>query len=331
MRIAMAISWIADLDEFTSVARRAEATGFGFVSIGDNPAHIHDTYVSLAVLAQATSTVPITTTTTNPSYRDPLVVATSAASIQELAGGRFSLGLATGRARPRATVAELEEHINVVRTLWEHGAAEYRGEMLHMGWKAPTVPIMVCGSGPRSLRLAGRVADAVLVEGGVTTEMCEWARKQVAAGARSAGRDPEELEVWWYVKAAIGLDEAEARAIGRAALAASGAHSLGRRASERHVPERFWAGCQELAERYDMNHHVSGSPDNPNAALLRDPELEDYLMDRFGLIGTSAQWQDRLKTLAARGIENVFCAAVVPDRMGFVDLVGTQVIPFVGS
>jgi 5,10-methylenetetrahydromethanopterin reductase len=316
-----------DYGDFRRRAAAAEAGGFAFVSVGDNPGQIKDTYVSLAVLADATETCRIGTSITTTAHRDPLVVASAASAVESLAPGRVFLGIATGRARKPAPLSALEEHVSILRALWNKEEVTYRGETMHLMWDAKPVPILVCTSGPRGLRLAGRIADGVIIESGVTPEVVQQSKRLVAEGARAAGRDPSSLELWWYVKAAIADSHDEATAIGRAALAASGALVVGKNPEARGVPERFQDQCRTLAAKYDMRSHIHISDDDPNRKLTSDPEFLAYLIDRFGLIGTPDQWVKRIGELRARGIDNVFCAAVVPDMDRFIDLVAGEVLP----
>ena len=236
-----------DYGDLRRHAAAAEAGGFAFVSVGDNPAQLKETYVSLAVVAEATRTCRVGTAITNPIHRDVLVVASAVSSVESLAPDRTFLGIATGRARKTASLAVLEEHINVLRALWRKEEVAYHGDTLRLMWDAKPVPILVCGSGPRALQLAGRVGDGVIIETGVSAEVVEQSRELVAEGARQAGRDPSEIELWWYVKAAIAETEGEAVAVGRAALAASGAFVTGRAPELRGVPEKFHEHCRALA------------------------------------------------------------------------------------
>ena len=64
---------------------------------------------------------------------------------------------------------------------------------MHLRWldgAIAGVPIMMSATGPRNLRLAGSLADRVMLYVGVTPEAVQWALRHVHEGARSAGRDP---------------------------------------------------------------------------------------------------------------------------------------------
>lgn len=307
-------------EDLRRVAEVGDRVGISFLSVGDNPGHLLETYVSLTLLAEATSRTRVGTAMTNPAARDPLVVASALSTLDRVAPGRVFLGIATGRARTSATagVDELRRHLVALRELWAHGTTVHRGQRLDLSWDARPVPILVGAAGPRALALAGELADGVVVETGVSPEVVERATTAIAAGARAAGRDRRELETWWYLKSSLGSTPEEARARAQVGLAASAALSLGPDPAARGVPSRFHEHCRRAHAEYDMAAHVRAEGADPNRHLIADPDFQDYLLDRYGLVGTEAGWRQRIGDLRARGIDRVFCAAVVPDREAFV-------------
>src|SRR5436190_4709562 len=110
------------------------------------------------------------------SYRNPGLLGAMAATLQNLSGGRFILGLGAGwleeeyRAYdfdyPRAgvRVAQLGETIQLVKTLWAESPASYQGEWYRIDHAyglrpdAP-IPVMVGTNGPKALRVAAEYAD----------------------------------------------------------------------------------------------------------------------------------------------------------------------------
>jgi len=314
------------VDDLARQAAAADRGGFTFASVGDNPAHMRDTFVSLAQLARATSECWIGTTITTPHHRDPLVVASAFSSIAELAPGRVFAGIGTGRARPRASLDELRDHVVALRGLWSRGEVQHRGERLRLSWDAPPVPIVICGSGPRTLRLAGELADGVVVESGLTPELVGQARGWIADGARLAGRDPRDIPIWWYARTTIGETADEALDDALASLAAAGAF-LGLGGGIESVPERLRPGVRRLAERYDLDAHLRTDPANPNRRLLDgDDALRAYLIERTGIVGDTEEWLRRIAELRGLGVENVLCVGASGKKHRFLDLVARRVL-----
>src|SRR6185503_88620 len=61
-------------------------------------------------------------------------------------------------------------------------------------WADEHVPIMLCATGPKNLRLAGALADIAMIYVGVHPASVRWAIDHVRAGAEEAGRDPGERQ-----------------------------------------------------------------------------------------------------------------------------------------
>ncbi len=77
-------------------ARRLEQSGWDGMVVADSQCVIGDSYVALAIAAQATSRIKIGVGVTNPVTRHPAVTAAAIAGIQELSGGRAVLGIGRG-------------------------------------------------------------------------------------------------------------------------------------------------------------------------------------------------------------------------------------------
>jgi alkanesulfonate monooxygenase SsuD/methylene tetrahydromethanopterin reductase-like flavin-dependent oxidoreductase (luciferase family) len=136
-----------------------------------------------------------------------------------VSGGRFTLGL--GASLRRATrdrlgydfdrpVARMRDVITLIRALWGEeqpgvvwnpdGTLRYRGATIHVERASvdlvPTrrVPIMLAAAGPRMLRLAGAVADGVMME--LTTPAAvRWAWGEIRAGAAETGRALDRFQL----------------------------------------------------------------------------------------------------------------------------------------
>ena len=115
-----------EFDRFRRCARAGDAAGFSFLSVGDNPGAMHDTYVSMTLLAEETKRCRVGTAVTNSIHRDDLVVASALSSIESLAPGRAFVGLATGRARKPSTVKRLRDHVIALRERWTRRSTERR-------------------------------------------------------------------------------------------------------------------------------------------------------------------------------------------------------------
>jgi probable F420-dependent oxidoreductase len=164
-------------------ARRIEALGFDTLVMPDNLGHLPAVFPTLAAAAAVTERLHLGTYVLANDFRHPVMVAKEAATLALLSDGRFELGLGAGRpdaARDNrmlglpfdqggVRVQRLEESIGIIRRLLDGETVTASGPRytvdeasisLRAG-DAPPVRLLVAGSGPRMLRLAGRVADGV--------------------------------------------------------------------------------------------------------------------------------------------------------------------------
>jgi G6PDH family F420-dependent oxidoreductase len=173
----------------------------------------------LGALAQATSTMKVTTAVTCPTIRlHPAIVAHAAATSAVLLEGRFALGVGSGEALnehvhgdrwPPASerLEMLEEAVAVIRTLWQGGAQSHRGRHYRVenarvyDLPAQTPSILVSGFGPKSIRLAASIGDGYCA---VTPDRDAVEKFRAQGGA--------EKPVAGGMKVCWGEDEARARA-----------------------------------------------------------------------------------------------------------------------
>jgi 5,10-methylenetetrahydromethanopterin reductase len=322
--ITVAPTNVDDLRRFMEIA---DKTSVAFVTIGDNPGHLLEQVVSLTVMAGATRRVGIGTAITNPTGRHPLVVASAASALAQVAPGRVFLCLGRGRSSmDSATLGHLREYFVALKELWNQGETVYRGERCTLDWPAEPVPVLIAAAGQKALRLAGEISDGVIVETGVTAEALEEGLEAIAEGARSAGRDPNEIEAWWYVRCSLAETHEQAVDQALGPMAAAGL-VLGYDPVAHRVPLEFRDACIDLRRRYDFSAHTRADSGSPNRALVADENLRSYLLDRFGLVGTPDEWVDRLAELNARGVERVFGASVVPNPVEMMTSIGRDVLP----
>lgn len=185
MSRAFAIPATGDLEKAQQIAARVEELGFSSIWSNDTPGA--DGIITAAAMADATDRLRVGVG----------VVAVNRRPQEEIAGmqrelevplDRLVLGVGSGNSpTPLRTVRE--------------AVAELR-ELL-----GPEPRIAVAAMGPRMCRLAGKVADAVLLNW-MVPERIVWARERIAEGARRSGRD-DLPEVAAYVRCAIGSGAAE--------------------------------------------------------------------------------------------------------------------------
>src|SRR4051794_1076437 len=156
-------------DVILHIADRAESLGYDAFFLAEGWGH--DASVLLAEVAVRSSRIRIGTGVLNVWGRSPAQIAMLAASLHEISGGRFILGLGAGSPALaeglhdvpfRAPVRRLAAVTRQVRALLNGDrvtpAGGARGLRLALG--PSPVPIMLAALGPAAIRLAGEVADS---------------------------------------------------------------------------------------------------------------------------------------------------------------------------
>lgn len=182
----------APADRLVAAVVRAEELGLDEVWIADEGV-AREPMAVLAAAARETARITLAVGVTSPVLRHPGALAATAATIDELSGGRFVLGLGVGGdlslvpfgLTPDRPVARLTDAIATARAVLADRSGVGYDRPDHA---APSrdVPIWIGARGPRLLDLAAREADGVFVSG------CSPAQHDRVAGlvgpARDAGR-----------------------------------------------------------------------------------------------------------------------------------------------
>ena len=212
-------------ERFAADAARLEALGWAYGFIPSSPLLVPDPYVMLAEGLRNTSRIVLGPLIENPVMRHPAVLAGSIATVDRLAPGRTLLGMGVGDTAVRlmgkrpATVAELEEAIRTIRGLNAGERIAVPAARPAVLRHAAPVPVWVAAQGPKTLRMAGRVADGVFIRVGVHETNLRLAVAAVRAGAAEAGRDPDEIRIGCVFHTVVDDDPERAGRIGRAVAA----------------------------------------------------------------------------------------------------------------
>jgi 5,10-methylenetetrahydromethanopterin reductase len=219
---------------------------------------------------------------------------------------------------PASTVAGLEDAVTVLRALTAGTAVERGGHTWQVQRAKRQIPIYLSAEGPRTLRLAGRVADGVVVGLGTSPEAVELALGYLAEGAAEAGRQVSDLDVWWLVKANLGgIDDI------RMAIAASANHAFRFTLEGKAVPDAHRTAIEELKAAYRSHHHEVR--DGANATLTDRLGLTDYLADRFAFHGEPADCLRQIERAVAAGARQFLVTGFVREPLAFMRRWGAEV------
>jgi 5,10-methylenetetrahydromethanopterin reductase len=307
---------------FGDLCREVEESGFDLLGVPDSQSVFREMYVGLTLAALNTSRVLLGPLVTNPLTRHLVVTASAISSVDEVSGGRAMLGIGSGDSAiytigaPPATVAGLEDSIVTLNGLTSGAPIEREGQRWQVHRSARRVPIYLAAEGPRTLELAGRVADGVIVGLGLTPEVIRLSLAALERGARAAGRTLADLDVWWFAKTNVADTREAAVAPIKMALAASANHAFRFTLEGKGVPPDLHEKIKALQREYNPHHHEL--PGAGNAVLTDRWGLTDFLVDRFGIAGTPDDCVAQIRRAMAAGAHQFVITSFVPDRRAFM-------------
>jgi 5,10-methylenetetrahydromethanopterin reductase len=276
---------------------------------------------------------------TSPYIRHPALLAAEWATVNEISGGRFKLGLGTmhqslermGDDSERVrSISRFRQTIGLIKALGSGRPVEtsfpeipytYRHATLGFQPYYDSVPIYLGVQNPKMLKLAGEMADGLIITTGESNlpPYVKYVIQTVKEAARASGRDPASLEYIAYpvVSIAETVEEAERKVI---------EHVCSR--TSREHPATFMVHTNTTeAETADIK------------ALYRQGRLKEAesetaknkkLIRIFSVSGTAADCVQRLLELAEAGVDKAF--VLLPTRTDVeadITKIAKEVLPHV--
>jgi 5,10-methylenetetrahydromethanopterin reductase len=293
--------------EAVARAKRAEALGFEAIFFADSQMNNVDPYQVMALCAIHTKKIRFGTAVTNMVYRDPTITACSFATLNEISAGRAIVGMGTGDGpvyslgRTATKLVDFEKGLRVMRDLLHDRGIDLAkskerggGNVQLKAGKRP-VPIYISAEGPKTLRVAGRTCDGVILGTGFDMQVTDWARQRITEGSREAGRSQDEIDIMPAGMIVVDDDGDLARRRVRSRMANRAHHNF--RFTMETVPEGEAAGIQRFMDNFDISKPIEERV---------DPKfVTNYLLERFTIAGTPAECIDKVKRLEADGIKRI--------------------------
>ena len=256
-----------------------------------------DAWTTIAGLAARTTKLQLGTLVSPVTFRHPSVLARSAATADEISGGRITLGMGAGWmqreheaygfdfATAGERVARLGEQLEIAHKLLHEENVDFEGRYYRLrnapGLGRPDLPILVGGSAkPGTANPAARFADEYNTFFATTEELRERKRALDEACDR-AGRDPATLRYSLMAPCVVGRDDRELQE------------------SARSVGARFGRDPQDVLERYGER----------------------------GPVGTVDQVVERLQEIEELGYERVMLQHLAHEDLDTVALIGRELVP----
>lgn len=316
-------STVAAPTRSAAFAREAEERGWDGMLVVDSQNLSGDPYLCLGLAADATTTLGVETSVTNPVTRHPAVTASSALSVQRLSKGRMVLGIGRGDSalahlgRAPARLGWFERYLECVQAYLRGDEVDFErtgipdeaappAEKLGLA-HAPSssairwigdgkkVPVEVAATGPKVIGIAARQADRVLLAVGADPKRIAWGIETARAAAEAADRDPQLLDLGAYVNVVCCDDPEVGRELGRATTGLFARFSVMYGDISGPADEQQADVFQKLHDRYDMNAHGHQGGQQTTA-------LTDDFIDGYAVVGGPDHCASRLQQLAELGI-----------------------------
>lgn len=317
---------VSDREGIIRLAREAE--DLGYHAIWCSEVYTYDAFTTLTQIACHTSRLRLGTNIAQIYARTPALTATTAASLDQLSGGRFVLGL--GASGPQVIegwhgvpyskpIQRTREIIEICRTIWRGDRLEYDGELYQLpGGKTKgdkglrlmnaghrsDIPIYVAALGPKNTEMTAELADGWLPYPYSTEKATEVFGPSLAAGA--AKRDPARAPLTVAPFAPLYVGDREAGL--NAARMIIGFYVGGMGSREQNFYNR-------LAQRYGFVEEAKTVQDlflsgDKAGAIAATP---DALVESVSVVGDEAEVRDRLQAFANTGATELVLSPLAAD------------------
>lgn len=310
--------WGLGLTSEDQLAIVREAEGLGYDSVWAAEAYGSDTATILAWLAGQTTSIRLAAGIFQMPGRSAAMTAMTAATIDQLSGGRMILGI--GSSGPQVSegwhgvrfgkqLARTRDYVAVLRMALARERVEYRGETLELPLPggpgkalkltiAPVqerIPVFIAAIGPKNTQLAGEIADGVIPTL-FSPEHVSVMRDELAKGVERAGggKTLDDVEIAPQVQVYVGDDVAAARDLMRPFLALY-VGGMGSREQNfyNQLVRRY--GFEDAAQEI-QDLYLDGRKDEAAAAI------PDALIDAVSLCGPRELVRERLAAYREAGV-----------------------------
>ncbi len=210
MRLGLAFYGVLEMPiaDMISCAIEAERSGFQYVSVAES--FYHDASALAAVISTQTTKIKFGSSVYPIAIRTPFQIAMATVTLNEISKNRVGfIGLGLGYkirieryfgVRVEKSLDKMKEYVEIIRGLLSGQDFSYRGKFFEfVGFPKIVshglgVPILFGSSAPKMLRLAGKMADGVILNSIGTPEYFRHALLLISEAAKEVGRDERNLE-----------------------------------------------------------------------------------------------------------------------------------------
>jgi 5,10-methylenetetrahydromethanopterin reductase len=285
--------------------------------------------IYMGALALNTKKIKMGTGVASMYIRNPAMMASQIATVDEISGGRAVLGIGAGDKTlatllgvvRRKPVSYWREYVTIIRKLLTGEEVVFKGEFFNFN-KAKLefkpkhkIPIWLGARGPKMLQMGGAIADGVLIDCSNPKDI-EWSVKMVRKGAKDAGRNPDEVELGTYTIFSTSPKDPKAARY----AAATSAVFIGTSQPD-FVYERHGIDIEKDVE--------------PTRKLLKEKRFEeafrscsDILLEIFSLTGSPKYCRGRMQEILDLNIlDRVVFGDIFPDVTETLNIIAKEIVP----
>jgi 5,10-methylenetetrahydromethanopterin reductase len=272
-----------------------------------------DLFARLGAATQVTARIGLGTSVIDPYTRHPALMAQACATLEELAPGRLRVVMGSGShfetlpgyGNPKP-IAALREAAHLMRALWAGETVTVDGQVVKfkdgaLDWKpASAPPLYIASRGPQILKLAGEIADGILIGSFSTVPGIAYAKRHILPGLEASGRGWSNIRMcsWIYLSVLDREDEPVPDGI------------------RRGVSFAFWSSRKVLSEMADQlapdvtpefRKFIREAPHEWSPAIMAELRrlIPRGIIDSLAVVGTAEQIVERLRKLESAGIQEV--------------------------
>jgi len=323
MKLGINVPYTDHIPREMVVAYVQEADRLGYDKVWVAEAYGWDAFTILAMLACSTQRIGLATGIVNVFSRSPTLIAQTAASLDAISDGRFSLGLGTSGhqviegwhgVKFEKGVRRLRETMEIVRTVLKRERLKYDGEIFQMpmGLHIIThpirdrIPIYLATLTPSGVALAAEQADGWLPVFFSPKHYRQVIRPELEKGAARSGRSLDDFSVCVFQPVVVTEDKKAGRDLVRPHMAL---YIGGMGSRERNYYNQLFQryGYQEEAKRI-QDLYLERRKDEAMAVI------SDEMVDAVTVIGGAEECRERLAELERAGVDEVAMALQVPGN-----------------
>jgi probable F420-dependent oxidoreductase len=309
----------------------AEAQGFEYAWTYDSHVLWQESMPVMALAADQTSTIKLGHMVTNPATRDPTVLASAYATLQDISNGRMIMGVGRGDSAVRYVgrkpmkVADFEEALQMIKPFMNGKEVTWNEKELQLKWVRPELPeieMHVAGYGPKALAVAGRQGDGVIIQL-ADPDIIQWIMDTARKAAEEAGRDPAALKCIVSAPSHISDDLADARNQVRWFPAMVSNHVqdlIDRYGTDGSTIPQVLTDYVEARKFYDYNEHS-------RVGAKHGEFVTDEICDRFCAIGSTEQVIAKLRELESIGVDQFNVYLMTEGQEATLEAYGRDILP----